>query len=177
MVPPSASSKRPICLPIAPAYRAALGLGGEPAKAMSLVEKAAVEARREYGDFRPGGDFEAWFFGYLAIAYRGLEGCSGGGESEEGGAGSTRRGASDAGAAGLSSVDTDHVVQALQEVPATERLATVIQAVGGYAGAQAAELLEVHPQSAGMMLRRGRRLLKESLLDRAIANRLQAGEA
>lgn len=158
------------------AYCAALGLGGDPVKAAALVESAAVAARREYGEYRPGGDFEAWFLGYLVKAYRRLEGWSEVHVMEDE-SGSKRRGASDAVAADLSSLDTDHVIQALQGMAVPERLAMVIHAVGGYRGAQVVELLDVHPSSARVMLRRGRRLLKDALFDRAIANRLQISGA
>jgi len=49
--------------PVLPAaYRMALGLTGERADAEALVQEAALNACRSFGQFAPGTNFRAWFF-------------------------------------------------------------------------------------------------------------------
>lgn len=161
---------------LAPAYRIAVNLVGDRADAEDVVQEAALQALRGYGQFEPGTNFRAWF-------YRIVTNCAYGRHRQRARRPQTvefdavpdlylytmmqRAGSyadtADPAAAVLGKMTVDEVMSAIQALPDEYRGAAVLYFVEDMTYEEIAAALDCPVGTVRSRLHRGRKLLQLAL--------------
>ena len=161
-------------------YRVARRLVGSREEAEDLVQQTYERAFRSWRQYTPGTNLRAWLFRILTnlnidrararqrrpqtepleegdyFLYNRLASSGGDTQPEE----EERV---------LAQLSQDGVVKALADVPHDFRDVVVLVDIGGFAYAEAAQILDIPVGTVMSRLHRGRRILKKNLADKAVA--------
>ncbi|MDQ3992649.1 MAG: sigma-70 family RNA polymerase sigma factor [Actinomycetota bacterium] len=158
-------------------YQVARRLVGSRDEAEDLMQETYARAFRSWRSYTPGTNLRAWLLRILTnlnidrarsrqrrpltepleegdyFLYNRLADSSGAEQDEE---------------RVLSRLSQDHVVSALSELPHDFRDVVVLVDIGGFAYAEAAQILDIPVGTVMSRLHRGRRILKRQLAEEAV---------
>lgn len=170
------------------AYRYAVRIAGNPDDARDLLQEATLDAWKGRDGFVSGTHFKAWFFKILTNRfYRMRQRKTVGTVSIDEApdtflyqqatqSGMVREGDDPAGAL-FDQIESEHVAEALSELPDEFRDVAMLYFVSDMSYEEIAETLEVPIGTVRSRLHRGRKLLQVKLWEFAKARGLVTGEA
>jgi RNA polymerase sigma-70 factor (ECF subfamily) len=158
------------------AYGTAVRLTRDRTEAEDLVQDAALLAFRAFGSFQPGTNFKAWFFRILTNAFYSRhrkekhERANVSTEdvpplylySRTSDAGMHDR-ESDPASALMDKIDTEHVSEAMDALPAEYRVVATLYFIEDFSYQQIADVVGCPVGTVRSRLHRGRRMLQKSL--------------
>lgn len=164
-------------------YGAALRLTRNPSDADDLLQEVFAKAFTSFHQYESGTNIKAWLYRILNTTFINLYRKSqrqpqiSGHELEEWQMTPATEGLRSAEVEALEQIPSQDVQRALAELPEEFRMAVFLSDVEGYTYKEIAEIMETPLGTVMSRLHRGRRLLREALIDYARENGFVSGGA